>query len=120
MRFSKFVIRNSHKVIIMKNFLFTRHLRLENSWPFLHDRMVERLGELGEVEVLNAENNAPIHEQIDLKEIVGIAHFGGNLTADCIKAAPKLRMVGALTDNTGSGLPLDALAERICCTCANP
>ena len=97
----------------MIEFLFTRHPGLEKSWPFLHDRMVERLSELGEVEVVNVEKkDMAIRELVNLKEIVGIAHFGGNLTADCIKAAPKLRMVGALTDHTGRGLPLDALVER--------
>jgi len=96
----------------MTKFLFTRHPGLENSWPFLHDRMVARLGDLGEVEVLNVTRDAPIHEQIDLTDIVGIANFGGKLTEDCVKAAPKLCMVGAMTDNSGGGLPLKALAER--------
>ncbi|MBI1925545.1 hydroxyacid dehydrogenase [Candidatus Poribacteria bacterium] len=93
-------------------FLFTRHTHLEKSWPFLHERMVTRLNDLGATVVLNTDRKDPLHEQIHLDEVVGIAHFGGNLTAECITAAPKLRVVGTMTDNTGHGVPYEALAAR--------
>ena len=93
-------------------FLFTRHTNLEKSWPFLHERMVTRLDELGLTIVLNTDNKDPIHQQIELDEVVGIAHFGGNLTAECIAAAPKLQGIGGMTDNTGKGLPR-AIASKI-------
>lgn len=74
--------------------------------------MVKRLGELGEVIVLNTSSNAPIHEQTDVSGVVGIARYGGNFTDACVEAMPNLRMVSALTDNGGYGLPLDALEKR--------
>ncbi|MCZ6677265.1 MAG: NAD(P)-dependent oxidoreductase [Candidatus Poribacteria bacterium] len=93
-------------------FLFTRHTNLERSWPFLHERLVTRLDELGPTVVLNANRTTPIHQQIELEDAIGIVHFGGDLTAECIGAAPKLRVIGTMTDNSGHGLPLEALAAR--------
>jgi len=93
-------------------FLFVRSRHLERDWPFVHDRMVMRLGELGELRVLEPTSDAPIHEQTDVADVVGLALYGGNLTAECVRAMPKLRMISANTDNSGWGLPLDALAER--------
>ena len=96
----------------MSEFLFTRNINLEKSWPFLPERMVARLNEVGPTTVLNTDRTDPIHEQIKLDSIVGIAHFGGNLTAECIAAASKLRVTGGMTDNSGRGLPLEALGVR--------
>ena len=83
-------------------YVFTRHPNLEISWPFVHERMVSRLEELGVTLVLNTGSRDPIHEQIDLSETIGISHFGGNLTEACIAAAPKLKVLGAMTDNLGT------------------
>lgn len=93
-------------------FLFTRYPHLEDSWPFLHKRMVSRLDGLGTVVVLNTESKDPIHEQIDLDGVVGIAHFGGTLTAECVTAAPKLRVVGIMDDNSGKSVPFDLLQSK--------
>ena len=87
-------------------FVFTRYSNLEISWPFVHEQMVSRLEELGVTLVLNTDSKDPIHEQIDLSETVGISHFGGNLTEACIAAAPKLKVLGAMTDNSGSRYPI--------------
>ena len=86
-------------------FLFTRHPNLENKWPFLHERMVTRLDELGTTVVLNTDTKDPIHQQIELDDVVGIACFGGSLTAECIAAPPKLRVIGTRGDNSGKGVP---------------
>jgi len=94
------------------HFLFVRQPHLEKSWPFLHDRMVARLSELGTLTVLNADQAGAIHQQADLSAVDGLAQFGGRLTPACIAHAPQLRVVGALTDGTGYGLPLQALAAR--------
>ena len=93
-------------------FLFTRHPNLERSWPFLHERMVTRLDELGTTLVLNTKSDEPIHQQIELENVVGIARFGGKLTAECVAHAPKLRMVGTMDDNTGKREPFDVLQAR--------
>ncbi len=93
-------------------FLFARHSHLDREWPFVTDRMVVRLGELGEVRVVAARRDEPLHRQADLSEVWGIAWFGGALTADCIAAAPRLRAIGGITDNSGHGLPWAAMTER--------
>ena len=86
-------------------FLFTRNPNLEDSWPFVHQRMVRRLGELGPTQVLETDAQTHVHQQVDLSATIGISHLGRNLTDACIDHAPKLRMVGALTDNSGHGIP---------------
>jgi len=93
-------------------FVFTRYSNLEISWPFVHERMVSRLEELGVTLVLNTDSRDPLHKQVDLSETIGISHFGGNLTEDCIAAAPKLKVLGAMTDNSGHGIPYQALQAR--------
>ena len=93
-------------------FLFTRHPGLEKSWPFVHERMVTRLDELGTTLVLNTESDEPIHKQIELENVAGIARFGGKLTPECIEHAPKLRVVGTMEDNTGTKDPFDVLQAR--------
>ncbi len=93
-------------------FVFTRYSNLEISWPFVHKQMVSRLEELGVTLVLNTDSRDPIHEQVDLSETIGISHFGGNLTEACIAAAPKLKVLGAMTDNSGHGIPYQALQAR--------
>ncbi len=98
--------------MISPEFVFTRYPNLEISWPFVHEQMVSRLEELGITLVLNTDSRDPIHEQIDLNETIGISHFGGNLTEACIAAAPKLKVLGAMTDNSGHGIPYQALQAR--------
>ncbi len=93
-------------------FVFTRTPTLERSWPFLHERMCSRLEELGPTSVLNTTSKAPIHEQVDLSHSIGISHFGGHLTEACIENAPHLKVVGAMTDNSGYGIPFDGLQAR--------
>ena len=93
-------------------FLFTRNPNLEDSWPFVHQRMVRRLGELGPTQVLDTDAQTHVHQQVDLSATIGISHLGRNLTDACIDHAPKLRMVGALTDNSGHGIPYTALQDR--------
>ena len=93
-------------------FVFTRHPNLEVSWPFVHEQMVSRLEELGVTLVLNTSSRDPIHAQVDLSETIGISHFGGNLTEACIAAAPKLKVLGAMTDNSGHGIPYQVLQKR--------
>ncbi len=93
-------------------FLFTRNPGLEGSWPFVHEQMVTRLEELGVTLVLNTTSKDPIHEQVDLSEVIGISHWGGNLTEACIDNAPKLKVLGTMTDNTGHGIPYAKLQDR--------
>jgi D-3-phosphoglycerate dehydrogenase len=93
-------------------YLFARHPHLDREWPFTTERMITRLGELGEVRVIEATRDEPLHRQADLSDIWGLAWFGGAFTAECVAAAPRLRAVGGITDNSGRGLPLEALAAR--------
>ena len=94
-------------------FLFIRTPDLERSWPFLHEQMVKRLEALGVTTVLNTPyRSAPIHEQVPLEDVIGISHFGGSLTEACIAAAPNLKVLGTMTDNTGHGIPFAALQAR--------
>ena len=92
-------------------FLFTRTPALESEWPFVPERMVARLSELGEVRVLNA-TKEPLHQQADLGEVWGLIWFGGAFTPECVAAAPRLRAVGGITDNAGYGLPVQRLSRR--------
>jgi phosphoglycerate dehydrogenase-like enzyme len=93
-------------------FLFTRHPRLDAEWPYMTERMLTRLRELGKVRVLSPASKEPLHQQTDLSEIWGLAAFGGALTPECIAAAPSLRAIGGMTDNTGHGLPAAEMAAR--------
>jgi phosphoglycerate dehydrogenase-like enzyme len=93
-------------------FLFARHPRLDREWPFTGERMLARLGELGEVRVIEATREEPLHRQADMAEVWGLAWFGGALTAECVAAAPRLRAVGGITDNSGHGLPREAMVQR--------
>ena len=93
-------------------FLFTRNPGLEGSWPFVHEQMVTRLEDLGVTLVLNTTSKDPIHEQVDLSEVIGISHWGGSLTEACIDNAPKLKVLGTMTDNTGHGIPYAKLQDR--------
>ncbi|RKU27948.1 hypothetical protein C6497_10215 [Candidatus Poribacteria bacterium] len=93
-------------------FLFTRNPGLERSWPFVHEQMVTRLEELGVTLVLNTTSQDPIHQQVDLSEIIGISQWGGRLTEECIDNAPKLKVVGTMTDNTGHGIPYAKCQSR--------
>src|SRR5262245_39572855 len=85
----------------MPRFVFARDPQLERSWPFLHRRLVERLGALGEVEVVALDRGAPLGEHADLGRVDAVALFGGQLTEGCVARAPALKAVGCNTDNTG-------------------
>jgi D-3-phosphoglycerate dehydrogenase len=93
-------------------FLFARRPDLERVWPYVPERLVARLSQLGSVEIVQAAPAVPLHEQADLRDVTGVALFGGALTVACVAAAPALRVVGCMTDGTGHGLPLAALASR--------
>jgi hypothetical protein len=96
-------------------FLFSRHPRLDREWPFLADRLRVRLGELGAVREVEAGRDEPLHTVAALEEVWGIAWFGGRVTAECIAAAPRLRALGGMTDNSGWGLPWAAMTGRDIC-----
>jgi phosphoglycerate dehydrogenase-like enzyme len=97
---------------VIPQFLFARHAHLDHEWPFLAERMMARLGELGEVRVIEAARDEPLHRQVDLADVWGIAWFGGALMAECVAAAPRLRAIGGMTDNSGRGLPWEAMTGR--------
>jgi D-3-phosphoglycerate dehydrogenase len=94
------------------HFVFARTPDLERAWPFMPERLVQRLGDLGTVEVVQVAGEQPLGERADLAAADAIALFGGRLTARCVAAAPRLAAVGCITDKTGRGLPLEALAAR--------
>jgi phosphoglycerate dehydrogenase-like enzyme len=98
----------------MPTFLFARTAELEREWPFVPERLVERLSRLGEVRVLTTRSDGPLSEQTALGDVDAIALFAGSelLTPACVAAAPRLRAVGGNWDNSGGRLPLDALFER--------
>lgn len=95
----------------MSLLLFARKPHLEKEWPFLPKRLTRNLQSLGEVSVLSA-TDAPLSEQEDLREVIGIAYFGGRITEQCLDQAPRLRVIGGVFDRTGFGLPLEALFAR--------
>src|SRR5687768_2933362 len=94
----------------MPSFLLVRSPDLESTWPFVHQRLLDRLGPLGTTHVLELPRGEPISRHADLSEIDGITLFGGQLSDACVERAPTLKIVGCNTDNTGRGLPLEALA----------
>jgi phosphoglycerate dehydrogenase-like enzyme len=96
----------------MPRFVFARSPQLERSWPFVPARLIERLSQLGQVDVVQLENDEALSDRVDLRRVDAIAKFGGQLTDRCVAQADALRAVGCNTDNTGSGLPLEALAQR--------
>lgn len=95
----------------MSRFLFARNLHLEEEWPFLPERLTQNLQSLGQVQTLLT-TDAPLSEQEDLREVVGIAYFGGQITEQCLDHAPQLRVIGGVFDRTGYGLPLETLFAR--------
>src|SRR5687768_14522317 len=58
-------------------FLFVRHAHLDREWPFLDERMRARLGELGELRVVEAARDEPLHRLADLRDVWGLAWLGG-------------------------------------------
>lgn len=70
-------------------FLIARRPDLARVWPFVEDRLVERLGPLGEVTVCEAEPTTPLHEVVDLRAVAGLVWFGGQVTEATIDAAPR-------------------------------
>lgn len=95
------------------HFLFLRATDLEAGWPFVADRATSRLEEIGTVTVVNDDTGAPLSTLTSLHDVDGLVCFGGpTLTDACIASAPRLRMVGAVADNAGFGLPIEALFGR--------
>ncbi len=90
-------------------FLVVRSPDLERSWPFVHQQLLDRLSALGEARVLELPRGEPLSAHATLSDIDAISLFGGQLTDACVENAPLLKVVGCNTDNTGKGLPLDAL-----------
>jgi phosphoglycerate dehydrogenase-like enzyme len=93
-------------------FLFARSPDLERAWPFVPDRLLERLGALGEVDVVELDREAVLSDHADLSQVEAIALFSGQLTDACVARAARLKAVGCNTDNTARGLPLAALRGR--------
>jgi len=90
-------------------FLLVRSPDLELIWPFVHDRLLQRLGSFGDTTVLELARGEPVSAHTDLSDVDGITLFGGQLTDACVERAPHLKVVGCNTDNTGSGVPMEAL-----------
>lgn len=94
-------------------FVFSRSANLEAIWPFVPKRLIERLSELGEVEVVTGEQKPPLEQLADLSGTAGIVHFGGStITPATLEAAPQLRMIGGVFDNAGFDVPVDAVFRR--------
>ena len=93
----------------MSRFLLIRSPDLEKIWPFVHDRLLQRLGALGETTVLELPRGEAVSTHADLSAVDGITLFGGQLTDACVERAPNLKVVGCNTDNTGRGVPMEAL-----------
>lgn len=89
--------------------LLARSQNLERIWPFVPQRLQDRLE--GRLEVVHVESGEPVGERIDLTGVAAIALFGGKLTDACVTAAPALRIVGGVFDNHGGGLPVEALQK---------
>jgi hypothetical protein len=70
-------------------FLFAVHPHLDREWPFVRERLVTRLGELGKVQVVEAASDEPLHRKADLADVWGLSWFGGAFTPDCVAAAPR-------------------------------
>ena len=92
--------------------LFARRPDLERVWPFVPERLLAGLRELGEVRVVEVVDGAPLSQAADLADVTGIALFGGEITTACLAVAPRLGMVGLVGDNAGHHLAYDALVER--------
>ena len=93
--------------------VFARGRNLERSWPFVPERLQERLAALGEVQVVQVERDEPLGEAADLKGAAAIALFGGRLTEACVEGAPDLKAVGGVLDNSGHNrLPVEVMFER--------
>ena len=81
--------------------LFVRTENLERSWPFVSERLMERLNVLGETQVVNVERDVPLSEAVDLKDVAAVALFGGKLSEACLTRAVHLKAVGGVLDNSG-------------------
>lgn len=92
--------------------LFARPAEFPQIWPFVEAPLCARLAETGSVVVVTAERDQALEDVADPRRITGIAWFGGRFTGGTVAAAPRLRVVGCNTDNTGHGLPLAELVAR--------
>jgi phosphoglycerate dehydrogenase-like enzyme len=93
--------------------IFTRSSTLENGWPFVPEALEARLKEFGELEIVQVERGQAVGEATDMSEVNAIALFSGKVTEACVAAAPKLKAVGGVWDNSGHhNLAVDPMFER--------
>lgn len=93
--------------------VFSRTWNLEKQWPFVPRRLQEQLETMGEVDVVQLDRDDPLGEATELKDVVAIALFGGQLTEDCLRGASKLKVVGGVLDNWGhKSLPVQSMFCR--------
>ena len=92
-------------------FLMARRPDLVHIWPFVEERLIQRLSSHGEVAVAVVEPGQALQDAADLSAVDALAWFGGHIHEETIDAAPRLRVIGAVTDNAGHGLPLERLAR---------
>src|SRR5262245_30541101 len=77
-------------------------------------RVAVVLGTLGEVRLLDltGKGQSPLSSVTDLAEVEGLALYAGQLTVACLATAPRLRIVGAISDNRALGMDYAALQAR--------
>jgi phosphoglycerate dehydrogenase-like enzyme len=93
-------------------FVLARHPELERIWPFVPAALTSGLRALGDLRTVEVAPGTPLHQVTDLADATGVTLFGGHLTAACVAAAPRLRMVGVVSDNAGYNLDFAALTAR--------
>ncbi|MEJ7664495.1 MAG: hypothetical protein WKG07_35775 [Hymenobacter sp.] len=59
----------------MARFVFARSPELERSWPFVHQRLVERLSAQGDVVVAQVGEGSALGEHADLSAVDAVAHL---------------------------------------------
>lgn len=87
-----------------------RRANLEQSWPFVADRLVDRLGH--SLTVVEIRGDERVSDAVDLEGVRGVALFGGRLTEECLKQTETLKVVGGVFDNHGGNLPMQAMQAQ--------
>ncbi|MDA1139925.1 MAG: NAD(P)-dependent oxidoreductase [Planctomycetota bacterium] len=95
-------------------FLFRRSSNLESNWPFVPERLLERLQSEGEVLVDESTTPGELSAGLELDRVSAIANFAGSLKATELERLPNLRVIGGVFDNasTGTGLDVQQLQEH--------
>ncbi len=98
----------------MSQFLFRRSSNLESNWPFVPERLLERLQAEGEVLVDESSTPGELSAGLELDQVTGVANFGGGLKASELQRLPNLKVIGGVFDNAGTGTELNVrqLQER--------